>query len=188
MPRSAQDIIDQAEQLAAHFEEGFSSDIPAEIASLRAAAHRRAVAEGDIARAVVEAVRAGRSWREVGEAVGTSGEAARQRYGKLAGQPSQSVANAVKAAVEDAAKLTRDATRAIVSAAADSATGRAAMRGAPDRSSDTRRSTPKPSSTTVRKRTNRTATKLAQPAAQKGRVAKSSEPAAANTQSQKRKK
>lgn len=51
---------------------------------LQEAAEGRAVAE----RAILEAVRAGRmqgfSWKVIGLALGTSGEAARQRYGALA--------------------------------------------------------------------------------------------------------
>jgi len=85
MRRSTQQIIDQADELADYFESGFSSDTPDELATLRGAAHRRAVAEADVAKAVVAAVEAGRSWRAIGEAVGTTGEAARQRYGKLVG-------------------------------------------------------------------------------------------------------
>lgn len=86
MRRSSQDIINQAEELADYFEHGFVSDTPPAIAKLRAAAHRRALAETDVAEAVGEAARAGHSWRVIGAAVGTSGEAARQRYGKVVGQ------------------------------------------------------------------------------------------------------
>lgn len=85
MRRDVQQIIDQAEELADYFESGFSSNDPEDIATLRAAVHRRAVAESDIAQAVTAAVSAGRSWRAIGEALGTTGEAARQRYGKLVG-------------------------------------------------------------------------------------------------------
>lgn len=50
------------------------------VMAVKLAAWRRDIAERDLA----EAVRAARaqhlSWRQVGEAIGTSGEAARQRY------------------------------------------------------------------------------------------------------------
>jgi len=52
--------------------------------AVKLAAWRRDVAETELA----EAVRAARaqhlSWREVGEAIGTTGEAARQRYSRSA--------------------------------------------------------------------------------------------------------
>ena len=81
MPKSAAEIIAQADKLADHFESGFEPDVSEEEAAVRAAAHRRAVAERDVLEAVVAAFIAGRSWRAIGEALGTSGEAVRQRYG-----------------------------------------------------------------------------------------------------------
>jgi hypothetical protein len=187
MPRSAQDIINQAEELAAYFEDGFKSDTPTEIATLRAAAHRRAVAEGDIARAVVEAVRAGRPWREIGEAVGTSGEAARQRYGKLAGQPSESVTGAVLTAVEDAAKLAVDATKAIATAAKTSANKRAESRGS-SRNAATGHYVSRTSKAAeaVTGQQGRGAKVSADPAVRHRQTTKSSQPAAAHVKSPKR--
>ncbi|CAM2888984.1 hypothetical protein ACSL103130_06235 [Actinomyces slackii] len=49
--------------------------------AVRLAAWRRDTAEKELAEAVRAAREQSVSWREVGEAIGTSGEAARQRYG-----------------------------------------------------------------------------------------------------------
>lgn len=85
MPRSLQEILAHADQLADAFagydpepgDEGGASPLVA----LRLAAVRRAEAE----RALLDAVTAARehrtSWSAIGQALGTSGEAARQRYG-----------------------------------------------------------------------------------------------------------
>lgn len=86
MRRSTEEIIAQAEKLADHFEHDFITDTPLELAELRAAAHRRAVAEGDVAKSVATAHAKGQSWRAIGEALGTTGEAARQKYGRLTGK------------------------------------------------------------------------------------------------------
>lgn len=48
--------------------------------AVKLAAWRRDVAERDLADAVQSAREQQLSWRQVGEALGTSGEAARQRY------------------------------------------------------------------------------------------------------------
>jgi hypothetical protein len=84
MPRSTKEIIDQADALAQRFED----HVP-EASSLRSAdtLHQvreaflgRARAEADLL-AVVEAARSdGQSWSAIGAMLGTSGEAARQRY------------------------------------------------------------------------------------------------------------
>jgi hypothetical protein len=50
-----------------------------EVAALRAAAFRRAQTEADLLEAVKQAISAGEPWKVIGEAVGTTGEAARQR-------------------------------------------------------------------------------------------------------------
>lgn len=52
--------------------------------AVKLAAWRRDVAERELAEAVRLARSHRVSWREVGEAIGTSGEAARQRYGASA--------------------------------------------------------------------------------------------------------
>lgn len=85
MPRSVQEILDQSHELAKRFEDYEPSphdelDVEAYM-GLRRAAEARADSE----RSVVDAVRAAReanfSWQRIGLMLGTSGEAARQRYG-----------------------------------------------------------------------------------------------------------
>jgi hypothetical protein len=84
MPRSAQEILDQADELAARFEdhdpEPGSGDDAAALRGLRAAFRNRAEAEKQLAEAVDDARTDGHSWAAIGAMVGTSGEAARQRY------------------------------------------------------------------------------------------------------------
>lgn len=88
MPRSLKQIIDQVDQLSDRFE-AHDPD-PSEIhdaAALRAvlAAFRaRAEAKAHVAETVSRARAEGHSWAAVGAMLGTSGEAARQRYGQAA--------------------------------------------------------------------------------------------------------
>lgn len=49
--------------------------------ALRRMAYRRACVERELAEVVASARRSGISWAKIGEQIGTSGEAARQRYG-----------------------------------------------------------------------------------------------------------
>lgn len=85
MPRSLKEILDQADDLASRFEE-FEPD-PVDqsgaqaLAGLHRAVQRRAEAEVAIVAAVNAARDAGLSWDSIGRRLGTSGEAARQRYG-----------------------------------------------------------------------------------------------------------
>ena len=85
MPRTVQDILDHAEELAKRFEdyEPSPSDErdPEVFAELRAAVLSRSDAERSIRDAVGHARERGYSWAFVGSLLGTSGEAARQRYG-----------------------------------------------------------------------------------------------------------
>lgn len=88
MPRTVQDILDHADELAQRFEDyepasGEERDPQAFIA-LREAVAARADAERGMADAVAAARRAGYSWTVIGSLLGTTGEAARQRYGKNA--------------------------------------------------------------------------------------------------------
>jgi hypothetical protein len=85
MPRSAEEIFARADELARRFEDHEPG--PSEV---RDASALRAVADAftrraDSERALAEAVRAaradGHSWSAIGAMVGTSGEAARQKYG-----------------------------------------------------------------------------------------------------------
>lgn len=88
MPRTAKEIINQADELAARFEN--HDPQPAEIKdatalrAVRQAFQTRADAERHLADAVTAARAEGHSWAAIGAMVGTSGEAARQRYAKVA--------------------------------------------------------------------------------------------------------
>jgi hypothetical protein len=85
MRRSLNDLIAHADELAGAFEnydpapEDFGAPLPP-LMAVKLAAFRRAAAEKELADAVHAAREAHLSWREVGQALGTSGEAARQRY------------------------------------------------------------------------------------------------------------
>ena len=86
MPRSLHEILHHADELAARFE-GHDPDPTnlADAAALRAvrtAFVERADAEARLADAVSVARAQGHSWAAIGAMVGTSGEAARQRYGQ----------------------------------------------------------------------------------------------------------
>ena len=79
MPRTVEEILTHADELVARFEDyeprpGDELDIEA-VNRLRAA-----VAERHLRDAVKTARGAGMSWASIGSFVGTSGEAARQRY------------------------------------------------------------------------------------------------------------
>lgn len=87
MPRSLKEIIAHADDLADAFEkydpapedEGKASSL----VSLRLAATRRAEADRAVLDAVTDAREHHASWAAIGSLLGTSGEAARQRYGEL---------------------------------------------------------------------------------------------------------
>lgn len=87
MPRSMQQILDTADALADRFESYEPSPDdhrdPAPLAELSTAVSARARAEQQLADAVTAARSAGYSWATIGSLIGTSGEAARQRYGQL---------------------------------------------------------------------------------------------------------
>jgi hypothetical protein len=92
MPRTLQEIVDHADELSAAFDAiepdpGAGRD-PAPLLQARTAVQARARAEADVANAAAAMRAAGYSWRAIGAVVGTSGEAARQRYG--GGQPPES--------------------------------------------------------------------------------------------------
>lgn len=85
MPRTVDEILQHADQLAARFE-AYDPDPadeldPGAVALLRAAIKERSDAERHVLDAVKAAREAGLSWASIGLFVGTSGEAARQRYG-----------------------------------------------------------------------------------------------------------
>lgn len=87
MPRTVEEILAHADELATRFENyepqsGDELDIDA-IAELRNAVAEQSAAERHVVEAVRIARHAGMSWSAIGTFVGTSGEAARQRYGRL---------------------------------------------------------------------------------------------------------
>ncbi len=84
MPRSIDDLIAQADELADEFERYEPRDDDRgepTLRALRRAAYRRALIERDVIETVRQAREAGASWTKIGRELGTSGEAARQRYG-----------------------------------------------------------------------------------------------------------
>jgi hypothetical protein len=85
MPRTAQEIMSQADQLAKHFEDHEPDSAKVReavtIRKVREAFLRRADAEERLLKAVLAARDDGQSWGAIGTMLGTSGEAARQRYG-----------------------------------------------------------------------------------------------------------
>lgn len=84
MPRSVEEILAHADELSARFEnyEPNPADEldPGAVALLRSAVAERSEAERHMLAAVQAARDAGLSWSAIGNVVGTSGEAARQRY------------------------------------------------------------------------------------------------------------
>lgn len=84
MPRSVQEILDHADELARRFEdyEPTAEDErdPKVFDALRQAVVARSDAERSVRTAVVAARERGYSWAFIGSVLGTSGEAARQRY------------------------------------------------------------------------------------------------------------
>lgn len=87
MPRSTDEILAHADELAKRFEDfepGDESGSDAHaLRELRHAFTRRAEAEREINEAVAVARAEGNSWAAIGAMLGTSGEAARQRFGQL---------------------------------------------------------------------------------------------------------
>jgi hypothetical protein len=86
MPRSIEELLEQADELAARFEAHQPGDVvdAAALRAVRSAFLDRAAAERRLADAVSVARAEGHSWAAIGAMLGTSGEAARQRYGQPA--------------------------------------------------------------------------------------------------------
>jgi hypothetical protein len=84
MPRTVQDILDHADELANRFEDYTPNERderdPESFKALRDAVLSRSNAERSIKTAVDNARAHGYSWALIGSLLGTSGEAARQRY------------------------------------------------------------------------------------------------------------
>ena len=86
MPRSIQDILDHADELAHRFENldpDAAVEIPVEEYLLQRAVIARAHTEQQVLEAVAKARSAGVSWQKVGSLLGTSAQAAQQRYGAV---------------------------------------------------------------------------------------------------------
>ena len=85
MPRSVKDILDHADELARRFEDYKPAPEderdPRIFIALRDAVVSRSDAERSVQSAIDEAREHGYSWAFIGRLLGTSGEAARQRYG-----------------------------------------------------------------------------------------------------------
>jgi len=86
MPRSIQEILDHADELAQRFEHYEPSDGD-ERAVEEYALERAVVAQARGERQILDAVTAARSkgisWQRIGEILGTSAQAAQQRYGAV---------------------------------------------------------------------------------------------------------
>ena len=86
MPRSIQEILDHADELAKGFEDyepDPSDERSVEEYLLEQAALTRARSERQIVDAVTAARAKNVSWQRIGELLGTSGQAAQQRYGAV---------------------------------------------------------------------------------------------------------
>ena len=86
MPRSIQDILDHADELAkrfADFDPNHADDIPVEEYLLQRAVVARAHSDQQLIDTVINARSAGLSWQKIGALLGTSAQAAQQRYGNV---------------------------------------------------------------------------------------------------------
>jgi hypothetical protein len=86
MPRSIQDILDHADELARRFEKldpDKAVDVPVEEYLLQRAVVARARTEQQLVDAVAKARSAGLSWQKIGALIGTSAQAAQQRYSTI---------------------------------------------------------------------------------------------------------
>ncbi len=73
---------DTAAALGDALRHGGAGHVPAELNTVRLAARIRAVADDALQRSVVRARGSGHTWQEIGDALGTSRQAAFQRFGK----------------------------------------------------------------------------------------------------------
>jgi hypothetical protein len=86
MPRSIQEILDHADELAKQFEDYEPTDGDerrVEEYLLQRAALARARSERQVLDAVIAARAAGASWSKIGSLLGTSAQAAQQRYASV---------------------------------------------------------------------------------------------------------
>jgi len=83
MPRSIQDILDHADELAKRFEDyepEHGDERPVGEHLLQRAVLARARSEQQVVDAIVVARGAGLSWQKIGAILGTSAQGAQQRY------------------------------------------------------------------------------------------------------------
>jgi hypothetical protein len=83
MPRSIDDLLAHADALADRFEDYEPREEDRGepgLMALRRTAYRRALIERETVEVVRQAREAGVSWARIGRELGTTGEAARQRY------------------------------------------------------------------------------------------------------------
>lgn len=86
MPRSIQEILDHADELAKRFEDyepDTADERSVEEYLLERATIARARSERDVVDAVTRARTKGMSWQRIGAVLGTSAQAAQQRYGSV---------------------------------------------------------------------------------------------------------
>lgn len=86
MPRSIQEILDHAGELAERFENlspDEADEIPVEEYLLQRAVVARARSEQQVIDAIARARGSGASWQRIGALLGTSAQAAQQRYGAV---------------------------------------------------------------------------------------------------------
>ncbi|MGH8926284.1 MAG: hypothetical protein ACRDWA_16900 [Acidimicrobiia bacterium] len=89
MPRTIQEILDHADDLAKRFEDyepAEGEERPVEEYLLQRTALARARSERQIIEAVAAARAVGSSWSRIGELLGMSAQAAQQRYGAVVEQ------------------------------------------------------------------------------------------------------
>lgn len=86
MPRSIQEILDHADELAKRLEDyepAEGDERPVEEYLLERAVLDRARSERQVVDAVIAARAAGMSWQRIGSLLGTSAQAAQQRYASV---------------------------------------------------------------------------------------------------------
>lgn len=86
MPRSIQEILDHGDDLARRFEDyepEAGDERPVEEYLLERATIARARGERQVVDAVTAARGKGMSWQKIGDILGTSAQAAQQRYGAV---------------------------------------------------------------------------------------------------------
>lgn len=86
MPRSIQEILDHGDELARRFEAykpSLDDERPVEEYLLERATIARARGERQVVEAVAAARSKGMSWQRISDILGTSAQAAQQRYGAI---------------------------------------------------------------------------------------------------------